>query len=183
MDELSPAQITELIKIQKDLSIVGFERGFQRIEELSQSLPVVPREQYRLFLGFCLFKLHQAKARVKTTRLPPQILRYHDRLLADVSNLSVGEIRERWTQFRSPKFVSALEAVAHGHPDLTAVVSIVKSNPTGKAFLDLLNENRGKTFGDLNPKFLAFLHPSPFSGNLPMITDREYEQIRLLPRK
>jgi hypothetical protein len=118
--------------------------------------------------------------RLKAPRLPAQISRYHERLLEDIRDLSFAEVTARWSQFKAPKFVAALELIAQGHPELAAVLALVKSNPTGKGFLDLLSEHREKNIAELNPRFLYFLPRAP-RGLL--ISDSEYEQVRLLSQK
>jgi hypothetical protein len=180
MAAFTPDQISELISIEKNFNGMGFESSYRRIEDLTQTLPVVPREQYRLFCAFCLFKIQLSRTRLKTPKVPPQILLYHERLLSDVRSLSAEEVRRRWAEFGNPKFVAALESIAEGHPGLVAVLALIQSQPTGKAFLNLASEDRTKAVTDLNPRFLHFLPREP-SGSL--ISAGEYAQVRLLPRK
>jgi hypothetical protein len=180
MSDFSPEQIAQMLSIQRTFNAIGFDSAFRLIEDLTQSLPIVPREQYRLFSAFCLFKIQLSRTHIKSPRVPNHILRYHDRLLADIRDIPPEVVNARWNQFKAPKFVAALEAVAEGHPDLIPVIALVKSNPTGKGFLDLIDEHRGRNITDLNPRFLHFL-PRNTTGLL--ISEREYDQIRLLPKK
>jgi hypothetical protein len=174
------AQIAEFKRFQQEYSSYTFDRAYRQIESLTGTLPVVPREQYRLFCAFALFKIALSKPTSKPTKLPAQILHFDQRLLADVRDLRADSIAERWNQFRTATFISGLETIAQGNPDLTMVISYLNSDPNGKSYLNFVNENRGKPTLDLNPQFLHFLPTSNLSG---LITDREYEQVRLAPRK
>jgi hypothetical protein len=77
---------------------------------------------------------------IKSPKVPNHILRYHERLLAEIRDIPPEVVTARWNQFETPKFVAALEAVAEGHPELDPVIALVKSSPTGKGFLELIDE-------------------------------------------
>jgi hypothetical protein len=174
------SEIKEFLRFQREYSSMTFDSSYRRIESLTNSLPLVPREQYRLFCAFALFKIAMSKPKGKPTKIPVQILHFDQRLLSDVRDLPSAIIADRWNQFRTPEFISALETIAQGNTDLTMVINYLNSDPNGKSYLNFLNENRGKATLDLDPKFLHFLPTSSPSG---LISDREYEQVRLTPRK
>lgn len=179
MASFSAEQIAELIALQKGYDMMSFNDACDKIFQMTSHLPLVQREQYRLFCGFCLYKIRFQKMRVKSQeKLPDQILYYHKRLLEGIEDLSSFQVRERWTEFGSESFVRGLEMVAQGVPGLNKIVSFIKSKPTGKDFLKLIEEDRQKEYIEMNPAFLHFLPRTPF-GCQNLITDAEYEQVRL----
>lgn len=183
MTSFSAEEIAELLEIQKRYGGLRFNDSWDKIFEMTKHLPVVQREQYRLFCAFCLYKIGIQNQRVRSQeKLPEQILYYHKRLLEGIEDLSSFQVRERWAEFGTETFVHGLEMVAQGIPELNKIVSFIKSKPTGKDFLRLIEEDRQKDYIEMNPAFLHFLPQVPF-GCKNLITDAEYEQVRLQQSK
>ncbi|OHS97543.1 hypothetical protein TRFO_36233 [Tritrichomonas foetus] len=191
MTEYSPDQIREIIKIKKIFNInsyntFSFNDGYSKVENLTNDLPVIQREQYRLFCSFCLFKIGQQSGGSSQTKkkLPEQILNFHHRLLNDINKLTYFQVKDRWEAFgiKSPSFLKSLTVVANGDPDLERIIRFIKTPPSGKQFLDFLNENSSHVENvlELNPVYLHFL-PSKLNGISNLISQEEYEQVQMSP--
>ena len=173
MSTFSPELLEELRQIQKTYEGNSFGTSFKKIKELTEHLPLIEREQYQVFCGFCLYRILSLKSELN---IPQELMDFHNELLYDVSELSPEEIRERWKQFGSDDFVSALKMVAQGNRNLMKIIRLIEMEPTGKGFLKMLREE-GEDFLSTEPKFLHFLPLECFGNNL--ITNEEYEQVQL----
>lgn len=184
MEEIPIEQIKKIIEIKESLKYRSFIDFYSSIEKQTNDLPLIQREQYRLFCLFCLYQIYKPKSR--SSHLPEQILKFHTRLLSDRFKLTSEQIQQRWKDFgiNSPCFMNSLEIVANGDPDLCRFINFIKTPPTGGDFMEFLNQNSTnlKNVLEYNPEYLSFI-PKKIPGDLnihSLITEEEYEQVNLI---
>ena len=177
MSFFSPPQVAQLLSIQKSFSGMFLSDSIERINTLTRDLPVLEREQFRLFAFFCLYKhlSNVGRLRQSDRAILQQIQGFHKRLFEDISAMSQAQVEKRCREFASASFVSALEMVAQGCPELQGIVELVKCKPSGRDFLQFVEGNKGAEI-NVRPEFLHFL-PKKFSGRL--IAGDEYAQVKL----
>lgn len=177
MTDFTRAEVADLLAIQRAYSGMFLSDAVSHIMSITKPMPLVEREQFRLFALFSIYKYQVNSGRVRSgDRVPPEIFNFHQRLLHDVASLSHREVEARCEKFASGAFLCGLEMVARGCPELERALELVKCKPTGRDFLELLEGSKGATI-NVAPEFLAFLPKVGVEGGL--ITDEEYEQVRL----
>ena len=178
MATFTRADIEEILALQRSFEGIGFfgSDSYSRIDQLAGNLPLVQREQFRLFAAICLYKIQIRRGRARgVDRLPSHVLDFQKRLLHDVAKLRPAEIRARLQEFSSKEFIQTLEMITQGCPELDDVLSLVKCAPTGPGYLAMLEEHPNPKV-KIEPQFLHFL-PKHFDRKL--ITEEEYSQVRL----
>ena len=185
MTDITIDEIKKIIEIKESMKYGSSFSGFySKIEQETNDLPLIQREQYRLFCLFCLYQIYKPKSK---SHLPELILNFHSRLLSDRYQLTAKQIQQRWKDFgvNSPYFLNSLEIVANGNPDLNRIISFIKTPATGNDFMNFLNENSNnlKSVLEYNPEYLSFL-PKTIPNDLhfkSLISEEEYEQVKLNP--
>lgn len=186
MTDLSTEEIKKIIEIKNSLRepYTSFNGIYSKIEQETKDLPLIQREQYRLFCLFCLYQIYKPKSK---SHLPDQILNFHTRLLFDRYSLTSDQIQQRWKEFgiKSPYFMNSLEIVSNGDPNLNRLINFIRTPPTGSDFMNFLNENSNdlKNVLEINPEYLRFL-PRTIPSDLnvqSLISEEEYEQVKLSP--
>lgn len=185
MTDISTEDIKKIIEIKESLKYGSFTGIYSKIERDTNDLPLIQREQYRLFSLFCLYQIYKPKS--KNQHLPEQILNFHSRLLFDRYKLTSDQIQQRWKDFgiNCPYFMNSLEIVSNGDPNLNRLINFIRTPPTGNDFMNFLNENSRdlKNVLEINPEYLSFL-PKTIPSDLhinSLISKEEYEQVKLIP--
>lgn len=169
---------------QKDIMSKSFEEFMKLVMSKTETLNLVQREQFRLFMGFCFFIVKPptpSRNRTPSPKLPPQITDFHTRLFPDIEKLNPFQIKTRWSEFASESFVHELTKLAQDNTELSLIVDFIKTSPSGGNYLTFLLEHEENLKGvNLNPSYLWFLPKFEQKDNL--ISDDEFNQIQLQGR-
>ena len=128
----------DMKRIRKEFSRLFFSEAVTKIDSLVENLPLIQREQTRIYLYSLVFEEYRVN---DVSKIPKSMLNFTSRIFPNISSMTPDQIEAQWNQFASAEYINLLQNVPALMKNFPWFISLLQLKPTFGAFSQALSDN------------------------------------------